>query len=367
MNVALTPARFHRAGAAPVRAAGGCGRRRASSHLRRVRRPLPPAGRRSSHASASSPAIGSRTCAATRSSCSRRTTAWCSPAPSSRRSTSGSRTHELSIRRWTTVMPSSSWCTRRSPATDLKVAQATRHRCELRGRSSPRRLRFAREPVDEDAVCELFYTSGSTGQPRGAMLTHRALATHADRQRPHDGPAPSRRRAPHHPALPRQRLGHAALRHRARRGATCCSSDSTPARCSRLIEAERVTRLFARARRWARALLTHPDLGRRDLSSLVQVTRRRRAARPTAARRAGGGVRVRGHLRLRAHRGQPAAHQGADAAVARRAAGRRATPPPGDDRAAEHRRRTARLRRRRRRGAVGRRRRRARSAPARTT
>jgi fatty-acyl-CoA synthase len=39
------------------------------------------------------------------------------------------------------------------------------------------------EPVsmvdDEDAVCELFYTSGTTGMPKGAMLTHRNLATHA--------------------------------------------------------------------------------------------------------------------------------------------------------------------------------------------
>ena len=28
-------------------------------------------------------------------------------------------------------------------------------------------------------MCELFYTSGSTGGPKGAMLTHRNLATHA--------------------------------------------------------------------------------------------------------------------------------------------------------------------------------------------
>jgi fatty-acyl-CoA synthase len=38
----------------------------------------------------------------------------------------------------------------------------------------------ARDAVDdEDAVCELFYTSGTTGLPKGAMLTHRNVATHA--------------------------------------------------------------------------------------------------------------------------------------------------------------------------------------------
>ena len=38
---------------------------------------------------------------------------------------------------------------------------------------------FEPEPFGEDDVCEIFYTSGTTSTPKGAMLTHRALATHA--------------------------------------------------------------------------------------------------------------------------------------------------------------------------------------------
>ena len=34
-------------------------------------------------------------------------------------------------------------------------------------------------PIDEDGLAELFYTSGTSGQPKGVMLTHRNLYLHA--------------------------------------------------------------------------------------------------------------------------------------------------------------------------------------------
>ena len=66
---------------------------------------------------------------------------------------------------------------------------------------------------DEREIAELFYTSGSTGTPKGVTLSHRTLYLHMlsvsatfYNDETDGGTA-------HHPALPRQRLGTAAVRH----------------------------------------------------------------------------------------------------------------------------------------------------------
>jgi fatty-acyl-CoA synthase len=125
-------------------------------------------------------------------------------------------------------------------------------------------------PIDEDAVCELFYTSGSTGEPKGAMLSHRALATHAL------------------DAALTMGVGHRdvvlhtiALFHvngwgtphwvTALGGRHVMLDRFDAGEVLRLIEAEGVTRLHL-VPTMASLLLVHPDVGRRDLSSLVQAT-----------------------------------------------------------------------------------------------
>ena len=125
-------------------------------------------------------------------------------------------------------------------------------------------------PIDELAVCEIFYTSGSTGRPRGAMLSHRALATHAVDSALTLG-LTHRDTILHTIALFHVN-GWGAPHYVTALGARhVMSGRFDAADVLRLVEEERVTRLSL-VPTMVTSLLVHPELRSRDLSSLVQVT-----------------------------------------------------------------------------------------------
>ena len=127
-----------------------------------------------------------------------------------------------------------------------------------------------REVADENEVCELFYTSGTTGLPKGAMLTHRNLATHAVDS------ALSMSCTHRDVVLHTIPLFHVngwgtphwvtllGARH-------VMLERFDAAEVLRLIEAEGVTRLHL-VPTMATSLVVCEDIAARDLSSLVQVT-----------------------------------------------------------------------------------------------
>lgn len=125
-------------------------------------------------------------------------------------------------------------------------------------------------PIDEDSVCEIFYTSGTTGVPKGAMLTHRALATHAVDSALTLGLG--HRDVMLHTIALFHVNGWGTPHYVTLLGATHVLFDRfDPGEMLRLVEQEGVTRLSL-VPTMVTALLRHPDLARRDLSSLVQVT-----------------------------------------------------------------------------------------------
>ncbi len=125
-------------------------------------------------------------------------------------------------------------------------------------------------PVDERAPAELFYTSGSTGSPKGALLSHRGLYLHAV-----------------HSALTMGLTGEDVILHTiplfhvngwgtphfltGLGGVHVLLPRFDAGEVLRLIEVEEVSRLFL-VPAMARLVLDHPSRAQRDLSSVRQVS-----------------------------------------------------------------------------------------------
>jgi long-chain acyl-CoA synthetase len=125
--------------------------------------------------------------------------------------------------------------------------------------------------IEPDDLAWLFYTSGTTGHPKGAMLTHRNLLTMVQQFL-----------LDINPARPADVLLHAAaithgsglsLFHHVARGAANAFPDTRsfdPPRIFAAIERHRVTTMFL-VPTMIHMLTTHPDRARYDLSSLHTI------------------------------------------------------------------------------------------------
>lgn len=124
--------------------------------------------------------------------------------------------------------------------------------------------------VGHDDLVQFLYTSGTTADPKGAMMTHRALLSEymaclSELEMSHRDKALA--------ALP---LYHTAQMHvftmpQLLVGASTVLIEApAPDRCLKLIEEHRITSFFAPPTVWI-GLLRHPDFDRRDLSSLTHV------------------------------------------------------------------------------------------------
>ncbi len=128
-------------------------------------------------------------------------------------------------------------------------------------------------PLDErraHPVAQILYTSGTTAEPKGAVMTHAALLAH------YASCIASAALASDDRSLDALPLYHSAQMHvilmpHVLLGATSVLIEAPePATVLRLIEEHRITSFFAPPTVWI-SLLRHPDFDRRGLSSLRKV------------------------------------------------------------------------------------------------